>query len=119
MSGPSWQPLRAKFLDLSQTLLNVSPDTFAELTTIYVKYLFRQNETPVVYAVAWLKKSAEIVVGLALPEYVTAAVLQPPPPDKKYPRLTKYLTITLADDVPEQLGDWARAAYANVVAIKS
>lgn len=88
------------------------PSTYGQLTTIYVKYSVRLNGP--VYAVAWIKKSTELVVGFALPGDVESLGLKLPPRDKKYAGLTGYLTLTPGDDVPVDFSSWARNAYANV-----
>jgi hypothetical protein len=114
VSGKGWASLRPQFDQISEILLGVAPDTFGELTTIYVKYQFKQNDAPRVYAVLWIKKTSEMVLGLALPPGASRDPLQPPPPGKQYPRLTAYLTITASDKVPAELRAWARQAYSHV-----
>src|SRR5438045_842418 len=90
VSGPAWQPLRETFIQLSGTLLSVSPDAYGVLTTIYVKYQVDRSPNAPVYAVAWLKTSKEIVVGLALPEEFQCDNLGPAPSGMKYKGINKY-----------------------------
>lgn len=112
VAGPAWDGLRDVFMEASGHLLAVDPSTCGQLTTIYVKYSIRLNGP--VYAVAWIKKSTELVVGFALPGDVEGLGLELPPCDKKYAGLTGYLTLIPGDDVPVGFSLWARNAYANV-----
>ncbi|MBC7818538.1 MAG: hypothetical protein IAG10_16750, partial [Planctomycetaceae bacterium] len=68
VSGPRWSTLRPAFIEISDAMLAVSPEATGRLTTIYVKFQFMRGDSVIVYAVAWIKKSSEIVVGLALPD---------------------------------------------------
>lgn len=110
VSGPTWEPLREDFLEISEKLLSVSQDTASQLTTIYVKFCTTSamNE---VYAVVWIKTSKKIVVGLSLPEDVEDARLGPPPKGHTYKGLTKFFTVTHDDPIPGGLLRWAKLAY--------
>lgn len=110
VSGPSWAPLRGAFLEISRLLLSVAPEARAELTTIYVKYCTNRAGSEV-YAVAWLKTSKEIVVGMSLPESVADQRLGEARPGMKYKGLTKYFGVTVDTPVPDELEAWARIAY--------
>lgn len=114
VSGPSWQPLKQAFLDVSSLLLDVSPDVAGVLTTIYVKYQITSGPNSSIYAVVWLKNSKQIVIGLALPEDYESPVLGPAPSGMKYKGITKYFTIVPGDPVPVELADWATAAHTHV-----
>jgi hypothetical protein len=114
VSGPAWQPLKAAFLDLSRMLLDVAPDAVGELTTIYVKYQVNAEPQPKVFAVAWLKTSKQIVVGLALPEDYEASQLGPAPAGTKYKGITRYFRIEPGDAIPSELPEWAKLAYTTV-----
>jgi hypothetical protein len=114
VSGPSWEGLRDKFLAISRALLDVAPETDSELTTIYVKFRTKHGPPGKVFAVVWLKKSTELVVGLALPSDVTDDVLAAAPAGHKYPGLTAYLRLRPTDAVPDGVKAWAKAAYENV-----
>lgn len=114
VSGPSWAPLRQVFLDLSDRLLGVDVFTFGSLTTIYVKYQINSDPGSPVYAVAWLKTSKQIVVGLALPDEFDSPPLGPAPARMKYKGLTKYFTILQGDRLHPDLDQWAVAAYQHV-----
>jgi hypothetical protein len=116
VSGPAWEPLREAFFAISRTLLNVNSETAGVLATIYVKYQTSSAASSDVYAVAWLKTSKQIVVGLALPESVESDVLGPSPKGMFYRGITKYLTIKPGDQIPAELTSWAEAAYQSVVA---
>lgn len=111
VSGPSWVPLKQTFLDLSECLLSVSDEATARLTTIYVKYQVASESSDPVFAVAWVKTSREIVVGLAFPEERVPDTLKPPLAGMLYPGLTGYLVLRAGDQIPAEFGDWARTAH--------
>ena len=113
MSGPSWNGLRNQFDRISDALLAVSPYARGELTTIYVKYAADETKNQP-YGVVWLKKSTELIVGLALPEGYEAPGTEPPLPGYKYAKLTAFLRITPQDAVPGQISQWALDAYQHV-----
>ncbi len=115
VSGPAWEGLRNPFLELSDVLLAVSPHASAQLTTIYVKYRTNADTDGSVFAVAWLKRSTELVVGLALPENQIPPQLGTAPRGMKYPGLTGYLRLGADTSVPPDLAEWARAAYDYAV----
>ena len=116
VSGPAWVPLKQTFLDLSETLLSAGSDTSANLTTIYVKYQVSSEPSSAVYAVAWIKTSREIVVGLAFPEGDVPAELAPPFTGMKYPGLTGYFVLRHGDQLPASLEEWAGRAYRTAIA---
>ncbi len=115
VSGPAWNNLRDTFLRISDILLSVDNEATSELTTIYVKFFVGNHQTGMkVYAVVWLKKSTELVIGLALPPTVDSLGLVDPPPQKKYAGLTRYLIIKEADSIPPELKVWAQEAYRSL-----
>lgn len=116
VSGKAWQPLREPFLRLSRLLLDASPGAESELTTIYVKYSVVTSAGKTPFAVVWVKRSAELVVGLALPDGHDDPSLQPPPAGMKYPLLTKYFVVGHDGTLPDRLAEWARASVAAVTA---
>ncbi len=74
IAGPSWDEIRPLFAELHDVLIAVSPAASGELTTIYIKYMDKtKSQQP--YAVLWIKKSTEMVLGLAVPE--SAAISSP------------------------------------------
>jgi hypothetical protein len=111
VGGPAWEPLRDAFLRMSETLLNVSAESAGVLTTIYVKYQVSSAPNACVFAVAWLKNSKNIVLGLALPEDMESPMLGPAPVGMKYKGITKYLTIRPTETLPSELPQWAADAY--------
>jgi hypothetical protein len=115
ISGPSWQPLKQAFLDLSDILLGVAPDTVGVLTTIYVKFQLRSAADAGVFAVVWLKNSKQLVLGLALPDNIESPRLGPAPSGMRYKGITKYLVILPGETLPEELRQWANAAYQNAL----
>lgn len=116
VSGPSWVPLKQTFLDLSEALLSAGSDTSANLTTIYVKYQVSSEPSSAVYAVAWIKTSREIVVGLAYPESDVPTELAPPYAGMRYPGLTGYFVLRQGDQLPADLAGWAERAYRGAIA---
>jgi hypothetical protein len=110
VSGPAWESLKPAFMEISEKLLAVSPDAKSELTTIYVKYKPNAGALQV-FAVVWLKTSKKIVIGMSLPNDLESPRLGEGPQGTKYKGLTKYLTVTVDDPVPDELGEWAKIAY--------
>ena len=113
LSGRSWQDMRPIFEQISSTLLSVCPTAKGELTTIYVKYASPTETANKPYAVVWIWKTTEIVVGLALPEGFSSPHLSPAPDRYKYAGLTAYFTLKTGDSVPSELDDWAKLAFQN------
>lgn len=112
ISGPSWEPIRSHFSVIHAALINVSPWARGELTTIYVKYSAPETgQQP--FAVVWVKKASEIVVGLAMPSDNLPQELSGPPAGFKYAGLTGYFRVTSADRVPDGLAPWAAMAYEH------
>lgn len=114
VSGPSWEPLRALFCDLSENLLSASPSARGELTTIYVKFQVAATPSSPVFAVVWLKSSKRLTVGLALPEGVESTMFGPAPRGMSYKGLTKYFSLEPGDCLPAPLKHWAKAAFETV-----
>jgi len=106
--------LRGTFIDLSDRLLAVSADTLGTLTTIYVKYQINSSPNSEVYAVAWLKTSKQIVVGLALPKDLDSPHLVSAPVGMNYKGITKYFKIAQGDSLPTELDEWAKMAFHYV-----
>lgn len=118
ISGDAWQSMRPVFDRLNDALLSASPTATGVLTTIYIKYASPEtNAQP--YAVVWVKKSTEIVVGLALPSDFRADGLVDAPRVYKYAGLTKYLVLGKGAELPPSFGDWVREAYFHICARKS
>ncbi|HHH28780.1 MAG TPA: hypothetical protein ENK57_10615 [Polyangiaceae bacterium] len=110
VSGPSWQALKPAVLEIGETLLSADKGAKSNLTTIYVKF---ERADGSVYAVMWIKKSTQAVTGLALPEGIEAERLHDAPKGMTYPGLTRYFTVQEGDEVPDDLAEWARIAFAN------
>lgn len=110
VSGPAWRPLKATVLEIAETLLGVSDRATSEMGTIHVRF---ERPDGSIYAIMWLKKSARVVVGLALDDGAPGADLHEPPADMIFPGLTRYFTVTGGDAVPPELAAWASAAYAK------
>ena len=114
VSGPAWDVLRPQFDDIQATLLSVDPSTYADLTTIYIKFTLTNDPTSPVYAVMWVKSAKRLVVGLALPEQDLPDELGPAPPRMTYKGLTGYFAVEPDDAVPTALGNWAEHAFTFV-----
>ena len=111
VSGPAWSVLYDHFCSIHSTLIGVSPDVSGNLTTIYIKY-----DTPALprpFAVVWVKKASEIIVGLALPEGEHPTGLAGPPPGCKYAGLTAYFKVAQGGTVPPRLSEWAALAFGK------
>lgn len=109
VSGPSWQALKPAVLAIGEAILSADAKAKNELTTIYVKF---ERPGGAVYAVMWIKKSTEVVVGLALPTRVVHERLHDAPKGMSYPGLTRYFTVKGVDDIPADLPAWATAAVS-------
>jgi hypothetical protein len=113
ISGPAWEPLRGQFVEIGDSLLAVAADVHCESLGRYFKFTTDASPDSPAYAVVWLKSSAKLIVGLALPEIYEAEELGPPLPKTVYRGLTKYFTVDRGGRVPERLAEWARLAYSN------
>ena len=113
LNTPQWKSLRDLFVQVSEAILEVSPDAQGDLAGSYVKFTTSPHPTSAAYAVVWLKVSApkRLIVGLALPEDFEAAGLGPPPEPVFYQGLTKFLVIEEGQAVPKELAGWAKRAY--------
>lgn len=109
VSGPAWRPLKAAVLQIAETLLGVSDQATSEMGTIHVRF---ERPDGSIYAIMWLKKSARVVVGLALDD-APGERLHEPPADMIFPGLTRYFTVTGGEAVPPELAAWASAAFAK------
>jgi hypothetical protein len=114
LNTPQWGSLRDLFVQVSEAVLETSPDAQGDLAGTYVKFTTDPHPTSAAYAVVWLKVSApkRLIVGLALPEDFEAELLGPPPEPVFYQGLTKFLVIEEGQAVPEGLAGWAKRAYA-------
>src|SRR3954451_7993504 len=97
VQGAAWDALRGTIFETSRILLSVSPDATSELTTIYVKFMASKTT---VYAVAWVKSSKELVIGLSLPDGAESPSLMTAPTGMTYKGLTKYLRLLPGDAIP-------------------
>ena len=117
LSTPKWKPLRDFFLQVSEVILEVSPDVQGDLAGTYMKFTTGSHPASAAYAVVWLKVSApkRLIVGLALPEDFKAEGLGPPPERIVYKGLTKFFVIEEGQTVPERLSGWAKRAYEEAL----
>ena len=114
VSGRAWDELRPLFLQVSDTLLGVSATAVGVLTTIYVKYQLEDSPTSPVFAVVWLKKSSQLVVGLAVPDEIHSPCLVEAPKGMTYRGLSRYLALQAGCALPADFRAWAEQAHANV-----
>jgi hypothetical protein len=92
--------------------MSAAPAVSSVLTTIYVKYSTPQTGGRP-FAVVWLKKSSELVLGLSLPpetEVECAVEI----PKLKYSGLTTYLRFEADGEIPSQLCEWAKLAHQHI-----
>jgi hypothetical protein len=115
VSGPAWELLRGQFLHIARMFLAVSPETVSELLTTYVKFSADSSPEGPVYAVAWIKNSKRLMVGLSLPAEYEAEGLVSAPPGTTYKGLTKYFIVEPGGTVPPELAAWAKMAYRNAI----
>lgn len=111
ISGKAWDELRLNFLTVCGLLLDVSPDAYGELTTTYVKFTIGTTHVSRVYAAMWVKSSKSFTVGLALPDDYKHPMFTEALKGMLYKGLTKYITITSEDTIPDECGEWAEMAY--------
>lgn len=112
--GPAWSAIRDKFIQLCESVLAVSTNTRAELTTIYVKFCVVDEPTAPVYAVAWLKTAKNVVIGFALPETVSDASLTVAPAGMTYKGITKYWRLLPDEPLSPEVSNWAQIAFEAV-----
>jgi len=108
VGGPSWRKMRPLFDRVSDLLLCVSATARGELTTIYVKFLDQETQ-PQPYAVLWIKKASEMVLGLALPNEATSPYFTQAPRGYGYKGLTKYVAIHENDEIARVQFVWLQA----------
>lgn len=112
INGPSWYSLRPQFNAIHSALINVAPSVRGELTTIYIKYrVSEDNQNP--FAVVWVKKSTELVIGLALSGPRPNGLIDSPA-GCKYAGLTAYLTVNPGDSLPVEFSAWLSNAFETV-----
>ena len=111
ISGKAWDELRLNFLVVCGMLLDVSPDAYGELTSTYLKFTIGKTHISRVYAAMWVKNSKSFTVGFAIPDECTHPMFTDALKGMSYKGLTKYVTITSEDTIPEQFGEWADIAY--------
>jgi len=111
ISGKAWDELRLNLLIVCGLLLDVSPDAYGELTTTYVKFTIANKHISRVYAAMFVKNSKSFTVGFALPDDCKHPMFTDALKGMTYKGLTKYVTITSQDSIPEECGEWAKIAY--------
>lgn len=115
LSTPSWAMLLPSFEVIHLALISVSATSIAELTTIYIKYVDpSKSQKP--YAVVWIKRPSEIVLGLSLPPESISERLTLAPSGFVYSGLTGYVRIASALDLPVDLDALAKQAHSHLSA---
>lgn len=112
--GEAWDKIRRQLNSVHDALISVSPCAAGELTTIYIKYATPETG-PQPFAVLWVKKSTELVLGLTLPADFASETVPFFSSSLKYTGLTRFLRFTPADEIPDSLKDLATAAYRNLL----
>ena len=113
IGGPAWVNLRPTVVAICETLLSVSPSARGTLITVYVKFDAEEETAKRPFAVLWLRKASELVVGLSLPEESDIPELVGPPPGCSYAGLTAFLCLTQGMDLPPHFDDWVRDAFKH------
>jgi hypothetical protein len=112
-----WKSLRGLFVQVSEAVLETSPDAQGDLAGSYIKFTTDPHPSSAAYAVVWLKVSAprRLIVGLTLPENFEAAGLGPPPEPIFYQGLTQFVVIEEGQAIPKELPTWAQLAYEEAL----
>jgi len=111
IAGSTWDNIRDKLVKVHEVLLGVHESAASELTTIYIKYKAFDEPLAPVFAVMWIKTAKQVVLGLSTPEMIRHENVIDAPPGMKYKGLTSYLKINDNQEIPEELGQWARVAF--------
>jgi hypothetical protein len=117
LNTPQWKSRWDLFVQVSEAVLETSPDAQGDLAGSYLKFTTDPHPTSAAYAVVWLKLSApkRLIVGLTLPKDFEAAGLGPSLELIFYQGLTRFLVIEEGQAVPKELTEWAQLAYAEVL----
>lgn len=111
VEGPAFEAFRPMFFEVARVLLDQGPETESELTTIYVKFRTKPLPDGRVFAVAWIKNSQKLTVGLAIPQEFAAVGLIDPPRGYVYRGLTKFMQIPPEAGLPNDFESIAAAAF--------
>ena len=119
LNSNQWKRFRDLLLEVSDAVLESSPDAQGDLAGNYIKFATGQHPTSPAYAAVWVKMSApkRLIVGLALPEDFEAAGLGPPPERIFYQGLTKFMVIEEGQACPRELAGWARRAHEEALSV--
>jgi hypothetical protein len=112
ISGPSWEHIRSLFGCIHKILVDTDECVSGSLTTIYVKYGLSDRRAPP-FAVVWIKKSTELIVGLALPSEFQCQELSEPFPGYIYSGLTRYIKFNTNSVLPDEFATWVNLAFHN------
>lgn len=117
LNAPRWKLLRGLFVQVSEVMLGISPDSQGELIGSYVKFATGSHPMSPVYSVVWPKVSEprRLIVGLTLPEDFQAESLGPPPERIFYRGLTKFLVINEGQTIPKEFSKWVKRAYEQTL----
>jgi hypothetical protein len=117
LNATQWNRIRDLLLQVSEVLVDVSPDAQGELAGQYVKFAADSHPSSPAYAVVWPKMSPprRLLVGLALPDDFDAENLGPPPEPVFYPGLTRFFVINEGEAIPVEFSEWARRAYGQTL----
>ena len=117
INSAMWRSIRELFVQVGETILEVSPDAHGDLAGSYIKFATGPASTSPTYAAVWPRLSApkRLIVGLSLPEDFEEDPLGPPPERIVYKGLTKFLVIEEGQAFPEGLAGWAKRAYEEAL----
>jgi hypothetical protein len=115
LSGQAWEAILPQVETINAALIGVSPTASGKLARVYIKYTtVETGDQP--FAVLWVKASAEVVLGLSLPEDFDTSTIPSPEKPICYRGITKYLVFRVGvEDVPADFATWAYAAYQNTL----
>ncbi|MFZ2874283.1 MAG: hypothetical protein WAZ94_07345 [Phycisphaerales bacterium] len=114
ISGAAWTRLRPLFLQVHHDLVACGAEVKSELTTIYVKYTRSSDERNAPFAVVWIKKSTELIVGVSAPADAVGSPWSSQLPGLQYAGLTAFLKVSDPSALPSDFRVIVQAAFDNV-----
>ena len=116
ISGKAWDGVRSHFASIHEAIIAASPSARGALTTIYIKYTSDETgQNP--FAVLWVKSSAELVLGISLPDTASLPQSLLARSTPNYKNMTAFLRFTAADSVPNKLAGWLAESHKRIAAL--